>query len=101
VIALAHGLRIGVVAEGIETEAQFEILREMGCDTGQGYLFARPLPETEAARLLAPGRSNGSTRAVPTLLNGTAKAVRGSARVRASRARVRAERGAARGARPS
>ena len=43
VIALAHGLGISVVAEGIETEAQFEVLRAMGCDIGQGYLFARPL----------------------------------------------------------
>ena len=60
VIALAHGLRISVVAEGIETEAQFEILRSMGCDVGQGYLFARPLPEAEAARLLSPGRSSAS-----------------------------------------
>ena len=65
VIALAHGLRITVVAEGIETEAQFEILRSMGCDVGQGYLFARPLPEAEAARLLSPGRSSASTRATP------------------------------------
>ena len=57
VIALAHGLRISVVAEGIETEGQFEILRAMGCDVGQGYLFARPLPAPDAARLLSPGRS--------------------------------------------
>jgi len=63
VIALAHGLRISVVAEGIETEAQFEILRTMGCDIGQGYLFARPLPAIEAARLLRPGRFSASTRA--------------------------------------
>jgi EAL domain-containing protein (putative c-di-GMP-specific phosphodiesterase class I) len=65
VIALAHGLRISVVAEGIETEAQFEILRAMGCDVGQGYLFARPLPAVEAGRLLSPGRSSASTRAEP------------------------------------
>jgi diguanylate cyclase (GGDEF)-like protein len=64
VIALAHGLRISVVAEGIETEAQFEILRAMGCDVGQGYLFARPLPAAEAGRLLSPGRSSASTRAI-------------------------------------
>jgi EAL domain-containing protein (putative c-di-GMP-specific phosphodiesterase class I) len=95
VIALAHGLRISVVAEGIETEAQFEILRAMGCDTGQGYLFARPLPEPDAAWLLSPGRAGASTRAIPTVATG-AKTSRGAARVRASRARARAERGAAR-----
>jgi diguanylate cyclase (GGDEF)-like protein len=66
VIGLAHGLRISVVAEGIETESQFEILRAMGCDVGQGYLFARPLPAADAARLLSPSRSKGSTRAAPT-----------------------------------
>jgi len=63
VIALAHGLRIGVVAEGIETEAQFELLRAMGCDVGQGYLFARPLPAAEAGRLLSGRRSGQATRA--------------------------------------
>jgi len=102
VIALAHGLRISVVAEGIETEAQFEILRAMGCDVGQGYLFARPLPEPEATRLLAPGRSSASTRATAAVVGGATKPVRGAARVRASRALVRVEGGAAPGrARPS
>ena len=96
VIALAHGLRISVVAEGIETEAQFEILRAMGCDTGQGYLFARPLPEPDAARLLSPGRSGASTRAIPSAAAGSTKARGGAARTRAARARTRAVRGAAR-----
>ena len=63
VVALARGLRIGVVAEGIETEAQFRILRDIGCDVGQGYLFARPLPASEAARLISPRRANSVTRA--------------------------------------
>src|SRR5687767_11208732 len=62
VVALAHGLGISVVAEGIETEAQFDILRAMGCDVGQGYLFARPLPALEASRLLSPSRSSAATR---------------------------------------
>ena len=63
VIGLAHGLRISVVAEGIETEAQFETLRAMGCDLGQGYLFAKPLPAADATRLLRPSRSAAATRA--------------------------------------
>jgi EAL domain-containing protein (putative c-di-GMP-specific phosphodiesterase class I) len=63
VISLAHGLRIGTVAEGIETEAQFEQLRAMGCDLGQGYLFARPLPAVEAGRLLTGRRAGQATRA--------------------------------------
>ena len=52
VIALAHGLGIGVVAEGIETDDQRRVLRDLGCDLGQGYLFSRPVPAVEAARLL-------------------------------------------------
>jgi EAL domain-containing protein (putative c-di-GMP-specific phosphodiesterase class I) len=42
-IELAHDLGMTVVAECIEDEAQLEILRAMGCDFGQGYLFSRPL----------------------------------------------------------
>jgi diguanylate cyclase (GGDEF)-like protein len=52
VIALAHGLGIRVVAEGIETERQAERLRELGCDFGQGYLFSRPVPVADVERLL-------------------------------------------------
>jgi diguanylate cyclase (GGDEF)-like protein len=52
VVALAHGLGIGVVAEGIETERQAERLRELGCDLGQGYLFSRPVPAAKTGGLL-------------------------------------------------
>jgi diguanylate cyclase (GGDEF)-like protein len=52
VVALAHGLGIGVVAEGIETERQAQRLLELGCDLGQGYLFSRPVPAAKAWRLL-------------------------------------------------
>ncbi len=52
IIGLGHGLRKVVVAEGIETQAQRLRLRELGCDYGQGYLFARPEP-----RRIRPGRS--------------------------------------------
>ncbi|MGB4073880.1 putative bifunctional diguanylate cyclase/phosphodiesterase [Pseudomonas sp.] len=53
IIALAQVLGLKVVAEGIETPAQLELLRGLGCQFGQGYLFAKPLPASEAEALLA------------------------------------------------
>ncbi len=44
IIALGHGLRMDVVAEGVETEVQLEFLKEQGCDRAQGYLMTRPIP---------------------------------------------------------
>jgi diguanylate cyclase (GGDEF)-like protein len=43
-IDMGHGLGLKVVAEGIETEAAATRLREFGCDVGQGYLYAKPMP---------------------------------------------------------
>jgi len=51
-IALAHGLRLGVVAEGVENEGQLARLRELGCDEVQGYFLSPPLPAEECRRLL-------------------------------------------------
>jgi len=44
IVAMGHGLGLAVVAEGVEQYGQWETLRALGCDLGQGYLFARPLP---------------------------------------------------------
>src|SRR5439155_16993543 len=44
IISLAQALRLKVVAEGVETEQQAELLRLLRCDQAQGYLFSRPLP---------------------------------------------------------
>lgn len=52
-IGLAHGLGMGVVAEGVETPGQLAYLREAGCAQVQGYLIARPLPPAEVRGLLA------------------------------------------------
>lgn len=46
-ITMAHGLSMDVVAEGVETAEQFDILNDLGCDVVQGYLFSRPLPASE------------------------------------------------------
>ena len=43
VIAMAHSLKMEVVAEGVEDSEQLALLRKAGCDLGQGYLFSRPL----------------------------------------------------------
>jgi diguanylate cyclase (GGDEF)-like protein/PAS domain S-box-containing protein len=52
IIDLAHGLGMAVVAEGIETAAQRDALRHLGCDYGQGFLFSRPVAADVAAKLL-------------------------------------------------
>ena len=53
IVALGHGLKMEIVAEGVETEMQLAMLRELGCDEGQGYLFARPLDAAAVPALLA------------------------------------------------
>jgi EAL domain-containing protein (putative c-di-GMP-specific phosphodiesterase class I) len=53
VVDLGHALGCGVVAEGVETEAQATALRAIGCDAAQGFLFGRPVPEEEVEHLLS------------------------------------------------
>lgn len=57
IIELARVLGMDVVAEGIETREQYDLLRKLGCRFGQGFLFAPPLPAERMAELLRlPGR---------------------------------------------
>ena len=44
IVALAHSLGLGVMAEGVETQAQRDFLASSGCHAYQGYFFSRPLP---------------------------------------------------------
>jgi diguanylate cyclase (GGDEF)-like protein len=72
VIRLAHALGLKVVAEGVETGIQRDILLRLGCDELQGYLFAKPMT---AAALLAwahGGKPEGATDFSPSVLGGLA-----------------------------
>ncbi|MBB5922605.1 diguanylate cyclase (GGDEF)-like protein/PAS domain S-box-containing protein [Actinoalloteichus hoggarensis] len=55
-VTLAHALGLTVTAEGVETAAQAERLRDIGCEAGQGWYFARPGPPAAINRLLATQR---------------------------------------------
>ena len=53
VVRLSHGLGLRTLAEGIEEESELEFLRSIGCEEGQGYLFARPMAAKEMSALLS------------------------------------------------
>jgi sensor c-di-GMP phosphodiesterase-like protein len=57
IIEMGHELDMEVVAEGVETEEQYRILRERGCDGVQGFLFSRALPPIEIIRWLESHRA--------------------------------------------
>ena len=61
IVAMAHTLRLEVIAEGVETEAQLALLRRWRCDAYQGYLCSRPLSAVDMTRML---RTLRATRAV-------------------------------------
>lgn len=55
-LAMSRSLGLVTIAEGIETEAQHEFLKQAGCTEGQGYLYSYPLPPEEIRALLCPGQ---------------------------------------------
>ncbi len=52
IIGLGHSLNLKVIAEGVETSEQMELLHRYGCNGVQGYLFGKPMPAEEFARIL-------------------------------------------------
>ncbi len=65
---VAKHLDLEIVAEGIETEAQCHVLRDLGCHLGQGFLFSKPLPASEIRRFL-PVLQTSEQRVIETILN--------------------------------
>lgn len=71
--AVAHNLELRVVAEGIKTEDQMQMLKYMGCELGQGYLYCKPEDADSIAHLLtrhqsshvAPYRQSAVKQALP------------------------------------
>jgi EAL domain-containing protein (putative c-di-GMP-specific phosphodiesterase class I) len=52
IISLAHSLKLKVVAEGVETDEQFRVLSELGCDEFQGFLYSPAIPAADVTRLM-------------------------------------------------
>jgi len=56
IVMLAHHLGLKVVAEGVETQAQLDLLRNLGCERAQGYLFCKPIDHEAIVKLMATNR---------------------------------------------
>ncbi|MGB5064105.1 MAG: GGDEF domain-containing phosphodiesterase, partial [Candidatus Competibacter sp.] len=65
IVTLAHGLRLDVVAEGVETAEQLAFLQAHGCDEGQGFYFGHPLPLEEFQKLLLQDRVKTAAAGAP------------------------------------
>ena len=59
ILSLAHELKLAVVAEGIETEEDAALLRAMGCEQGQGFLFGAPMPAAQIFGFIAGAKKMG------------------------------------------
>jgi EAL domain-containing protein (putative c-di-GMP-specific phosphodiesterase class I) len=61
IISLGEKLDITMLAEGVETIANLERLRSLGCELGQGYLFSKPVPNDEVIAMLARGTTSSGS----------------------------------------
>jgi EAL domain-containing protein (putative c-di-GMP-specific phosphodiesterase class I) len=73
IVMLAHHLGLEVVAEGVETQGQLDLLKRLGCERAQGYLFSKPVDHSEILKLLAINRAS----AVPSFRSKVAAATTG------------------------
>jgi EAL domain-containing protein (putative c-di-GMP-specific phosphodiesterase class I) len=61
IIALSRSMHMTVIAEGVETEEQLQLLQQMGCTQGQGYLISRPLPYEQLKNFMRKNVGSGAT----------------------------------------
>jgi EAL domain-containing protein (putative c-di-GMP-specific phosphodiesterase class I) len=71
VVGLAHSMKMTATAEGVETDGELAVLRALGCDQVQGYLFGRPGPPRQAEAFLLAGSSPCPTVHPAYLLSGS------------------------------
>jgi PAS domain S-box-containing protein len=57
IVMLAHGLRLKVVAEGVETQVQLDLLKDIGCELAQGYFYSKPVAPETIEQLLSDNRA--------------------------------------------
>jgi diguanylate cyclase (GGDEF)-like protein len=78
ILAMANGLDLKVVAEGVETQEQLNFVTAQGCDFVQGYFFARPMSEDAYYRFLTGGETAGDTLTMPQIKSRRTNTSRGS-----------------------
>jgi diguanylate cyclase (GGDEF)-like protein len=62
IVAMAHNLKLKVIAEGVETEEQLTFLKEQQCDEFQGYLFSKPVPAEKLEKIVVQGKRRSRAR---------------------------------------